>query len=112
LAFAAGAEISAYDPGTRRTFGINGAMLRVDVLDISDPTAPALAFTVPLIALPNGVAARDGVVAVAVENPVRTRLRIYGPGRRAPRTSSRSTSPCPTTPGRPAHSKCPRTWGA
>ena len=65
------ADIAAYDPDTRRIFALNGALLRVDALDISDPAAPALAFTIPLSGLPNGVAVRDGVVAVAVENTPR-----------------------------------------
>jgi len=66
------AEIAAYDPDTKRIFAINLALLRIDVLDISDPAAPALEFTVPLAGAPNSVAIRDGVVAVAIENVVKT----------------------------------------
>jgi hypothetical protein len=66
------AEIAAYDPATKRIFAINLALLRVDVLDISDPAAPVLEFTIPLIGAPNSIAIRDGVVAVAIENAVKT----------------------------------------
>ena len=42
-AFAAGgAEIVSYDPGTRRLFVVNAQAARVDILDISDPSAPQL----------------------------------------------------------------------
>src|SRR5574339_678522 len=47
------AEIAAYDPATRRIFSINPTLFRVDVLDISDPTDPVLAFTIPLGGRPN-----------------------------------------------------------
>ena len=66
------AEIAAYDPATKRVFAINLALLPVDVLDISDPAAPVLEFTIPLIGAPNSIAIRDGVVAVAIENAVKT----------------------------------------
>ena len=66
------AEIAAYDPATKRIFAINLALLRVDVLDLSDPAAPVLEFTIPLIGAPNSIAIRDGVVAVAIENAVKT----------------------------------------
>ncbi len=42
------AEIAAYDPATRRIFGINPSQTRVDVLDISDPSHPTLAFSIAL----------------------------------------------------------------
>jgi hypothetical protein len=67
-------EIPAYDPVTKRIFSINPTLLRVDVLDISDPTDPALAFTVPLGGRPNSVAIHDGVIAVAIENAIKTDL--------------------------------------
>lgn len=66
------AEIAAYDPATRRIFSINPALSRVDVLDISDPSDPTLAFTVPLGGRPNSVALHNGVVAVAIENAIKT----------------------------------------
>jgi hypothetical protein len=66
------AEIAAYDPATRRIFSINPTLTRVDVLDISDPSDPTLTFTIPLGGRPNSVALHEGVVAVAVENAVKT----------------------------------------
>jgi 2',3'-cyclic-nucleotide 2'-phosphodiesterase/3'-nucleotidase/5'-nucleotidase len=66
------AEIAAYDPTTRRIYSINPTLSRVDVLDISDPSDPVLAFTIPLGGRPNSVAIHKGVVAVAVENAVKT----------------------------------------
>jgi hypothetical protein len=67
-----GAEIAAYDPATRRIFSINPGSFQVDVLDISDPSDPALAFTIALGGRPNSVAIHGGVVAVAVENATKT----------------------------------------
>ena len=66
------AEIAAYDPATKRIFAINGPLARVDVLDVSNPAAPAPEFTIALKGRPNSVAVRDGVVAVAVENSPKT----------------------------------------
>jgi hypothetical protein len=66
------AEIAAYDPATRRIFSINPTLARVDVLDISDPSDPALAFTMALGGRPNSVAIHQEIVAVAVENATKT----------------------------------------
>ena len=66
------AEIAAYDPTTRRIFSINPTLSRVDVLDIGDPKDPVLAFTILLGGRPNSVAIHKGVVAVAVENVLKT----------------------------------------
>jgi hypothetical protein len=66
------AEIAAYDPATRRIFSINPTLARVDVLDISDPSDPAFAFIILLGGRPNSVAIHGGIVAVAVENAVKT----------------------------------------
>jgi uncharacterized protein len=66
------AEIAAYDPATRRIFSINPTLFRVDVLGISDPTDPVLAFTIPLGGRPNSIAIHKGVLAVAVENAIKT----------------------------------------
>jgi hypothetical protein len=44
---------------------------RIDVLDISNPAAPSLDFFFSTGGVPNSVAIRDGIVAVAVENPTR-----------------------------------------
>ena len=66
------AEIAAYDPATRRIFSINPTLARVDVLDISDPSDPVLAFTMALGGRPNSVAIHQEIVAVAVENATKT----------------------------------------
>lgn len=64
-------EIAAYDPATRRVFAVNGAQVRIDAIDISDPASPSLAFSIdisPYGAGANSVAARNGLIAAAVEN--------------------------------------------
>lgn len=66
------AEIAAYDPATNRIFGINPTLVRVDVLDISDPHGPVLEFTIPLGGRPNSIVLHGSTVAVAVENPIKT----------------------------------------
>jgi len=75
-AFDVGAsEIVAYDPSTQRLFVINAQAARVDVLDVSDPTAPTLHSSIdvtPYGAVANSVDVHDGVVAVAVQNAVKT----------------------------------------
>lgn len=67
----AGSEIVAHDPATQRLFVIAGGVARMDVVSIASPAAPTLLFSVPfgpLNAIPNHVAVRNGVVAVACEN--------------------------------------------
>jgi Choice-of-anchor I domain len=66
------AEIAAYDPATSQIFSINPTLARVDVLDISNPSDPVLAFSILLGGRPNSVAFHNGVVAVAVENAIKT----------------------------------------
>jgi len=64
------AEISAYDAKTARVFVTNFNDNSIDVLDISNPTAPTFIFAIdlnPYGAGPNSVAVKRGVVAVAVE---------------------------------------------
>ncbi len=68
-------EIVAYDPSTQRLFVVNAQAARIDVLDISDPTAPALHSSIdvtPYGEVANSVDVHDGVVAVAVQNAVKT----------------------------------------
>ena len=68
------AEISAYDPETKRLFSINLALQQLDIVDLSNPESQVLA-TVGTVALggnPNSVAVRDGIVAVAIEGPQKT----------------------------------------
>lgn len=67
-------EIAAYDPASKRLFSINLNLRQLDVLDLSNPESQVLApvQTVPLGGKPNSVAVRDGIVAVAIEGPVKT----------------------------------------
>lgn len=67
------AEIVAHDPQTQRLFVVNFAEEAVDILDISDPRAPTRFRQVTdLGGAPNSVAVANGLVAVAVEAPVKT----------------------------------------
>jgi DNA-binding beta-propeller fold protein YncE len=69
------AEIVAHDPETQRLFVINAQAATVDVLDISDPAAPTLSFTIdasPYGSVANSVAVRESLVAVAVEAEEKT----------------------------------------
>jgi len=72
------AEITAYDPLTKRLFVINGALASVDVLDLSNPTAPTLIGSISAasigagLAAINSVAVFNGVVALAVEASPKT----------------------------------------
>lgn len=71
-AFASGAsEIVAHDPIRQRVFVVNAQAGTVDVLDISDPTAPR---KVGSLATPgaNSVAVRQHVIAVAEQAAVKT----------------------------------------
>lgn len=71
------AEIVAYDKGTRRIFVVNAQDSTVDVLNATDPAFPVKVGQINVKAIPgydpaslgaaNSVAARDGLVAVAVE---------------------------------------------
>jgi hypothetical protein len=70
---AAATEIPAYDPATKRVFSVNGANTkRLDVIDISNPASPVLAFTIPVGGQPNSVDICKGIVAVAVESSPKT----------------------------------------
>jgi 2',3'-cyclic-nucleotide 2'-phosphodiesterase/3'-nucleotidase/5'-nucleotidase len=80
-----GAEIVRYDERTKRVFAVNAGVASVDVLDVSDPTAPSKvagidvaatlagdpAFT-GTVAGANSVAVHGGVLAVAVEASPKT----------------------------------------
>lgn len=72
----ASAEITAYDPLSRRLFVVNGALGTVDVLSIANPAAPTQVGTLTTAAFgaglggANSVAIFNGVAAIAVEaNP-------------------------------------------
>ena len=65
------AEIVSFDPATQRLFVVNANNAAVDVLDISNPSAPTLAFSIdvtPFGSVANSVFVANGIVAVAVEN--------------------------------------------
>lgn len=69
------AEIVTHDAASQRAFVVNAASGAIDVLDLSDPTDPALAFTIDVSDIgadANSVATRGGVVAIAVQAAVRT----------------------------------------
>lgn len=71
---AGAAEITAYDAASKRLFVVNGANGSVDVLDISNPSAPARAGTIQVAALGagvNSVAVHDGLVALAIEGRIK-----------------------------------------
>jgi len=68
------AEIAAHDPATQRVFFVNSNDNTVEVLDISNPSSPALINSIDVSdygAAPNSVAVSNGVVAVAVEAVVK-----------------------------------------
>ena len=75
---ASSAEITAYDPLSKRLFVINGALGSVDVLDLSDPTAPSLISSIDTASIGSGlgginsVAVFNGIVALAVEAATKT----------------------------------------
>ncbi len=63
------AEISAYDPATRRLFVTNAATAGVQIVDLTDADAPSLVDTIDLSgygATVTSVAVKGGVVAAAV----------------------------------------------
>jgi len=64
------AEIAAFDKKSEKLFVTNADANTLDVLDISDPTNPSLVNTINLVPYGDGVnsvAAKKGLVAVAVE---------------------------------------------
>lgn len=72
------AEITAYDPLSKRLFVINGANASVDVLNFADPTNPTLIKSIPTADVGaglggiNSVAVFNGIVALAVEASPKT----------------------------------------
>jgi hypothetical protein len=77
-----GAEIAAHDPATQRLFFVEAQNGRVVVLDISNPYNPVATSFSPINLtdgfLPNSVAVRNGIVAIAAEAPIKTNPgRVY-----------------------------------
>jgi hypothetical protein len=68
------AEIPAYDWFFRRLFVVNAVQQRVDVLSLANPASPTKLFHIDVsdLGTPNSVDTHLGLVAVAVEAPVRT----------------------------------------
>ena len=69
------AEIVAHDPKAQRLFVVNAQAAVLDVLDIRNPSAPAKVASVdmkPLGGVANSVTVFEGIVAVAVENEIKT----------------------------------------
>ncbi|MEQ8524570.1 choice-of-anchor I family protein [Gracilimonas sp.] len=69
------AEISAYDPGSKRLFFTNADANTIVILDLSDPSNPAEVSTIDLDTYGGGVNSVDvynGIVAVAVEADPKT----------------------------------------
>ena len=65
------AEIVTYDPASERAFVVNGGTATIDILDLSDPTAPVLVSQIditPYGAAATSVDVHDGVLAAAVPN--------------------------------------------
>lgn len=75
------AEITAYDAASKRLFVVNGANGTVDVLDLSTPSTPRRVGSINVAALGagvNGVAVRDGLVALAIEASPKTNPGVVG----------------------------------
>jgi|GEM_PF-182668 len=69
------AEISAFDAGSQKLFVTNAEFKTLDIVDLSDPTAPVRIDQIDIEAYGDGlqsVATFDGVVAVAVQAIVST----------------------------------------
>src|SRR5262245_37294822 len=69
-----GAEIAAYDAASRRLFATNAAASTVTILDARDPANLSAVGTIDTSPLgsPNSVAVSNGLVAIAIEAPVKT----------------------------------------
>ena len=79
-----GAEISAYDSFSRRLFVTNAAGSSVAIVDASNPAQLVRVGTIDVSALgsPNSVAAHRGIIAVAIEDAVKTapgKIGFYRP---------------------------------
>ncbi|MGB3691695.1 MAG: choice-of-anchor I family protein [Spirulinaceae cyanobacterium] len=61
------AEIPAYDPLTKSLFVTNGESNQIDVLDLTNPSSPALKFSISLAGGVNSVAYSNNIIAAAVE---------------------------------------------
>ena len=79
------AEIPAFDAASKRLFVVNAQAGAIDVIDLSDPTRPAFISQLNASAVLagssiNSVAVFNGMVAVAIQAPVKTdpgRMALY-----------------------------------
>ncbi|OSZ76155.1 choice-of-anchor I family protein [Hydrogenophaga sp. IBVHS1] len=79
------AEIPAFDAASKRLFVVNAQLGAVDVLDLSNPANPIKINVLDATAILagaeiNSVAANNGIVAVAIQAPVKTdpgRMALY-----------------------------------
>jgi hypothetical protein len=65
------AEISAYDPASKRLFVVNSLKNKMEILDLTTPSAITRISTIdmaPYGAGLNSIATKNGIVAVAIEN--------------------------------------------
>ena len=66
-----GAEISAYDPQTKRLYIVNAFNNAIDILNLDDPTNPVFVSSIDLNSIGGGVnsvAVKNGTIAVAIAN--------------------------------------------
>jgi hypothetical protein len=75
---AGAAEIVSYDQESRRLFVINAAASSVDILSVRNPLSPSLLQRLDLSSLgsPNSVDVHDGVLAIAIQAPVKTDVGV------------------------------------
>jgi len=66
------AEISVFDAASARLFVVNGAKNQVDVLNLANPASPVLIDSIELGGNPNSVAVYKGLVAIAVQDEIKT----------------------------------------
>lgn len=79
------AEIPAYDAASKRLFVVNAQLGAVDVLNLANPASPVKIGAIDATAVLagaeiNSVAVHDGIVAVAIQAPVKTdngRMALY-----------------------------------
>ena len=71
------AEISAFDPGTKKLFTVtnSGTFTQIDVIDLSDPAAPVHKGSIDVSSFGgnvNSLAVSDGKLAAAIEGFIKT----------------------------------------
>ena len=62
------AEISAFDPISKKLFIVNPKQTEISVWNMTNPSAPIAQSAISLPGAPNSVAVHNGVLAIAVEN--------------------------------------------